>query len=294
MRPSDPQPSEFVPDLIAWSASSGRDLPWRRSRDPWAILVSETMLQQTQVSRVVDRWQAFMARFPDAAGCAAADVGEVIRHWAGLGYNRRAVNLHRAATEVRARHGGVVPGDLTALLALPGVGAYTARAVLVFAYERDVGVVDINAARVLSRAVAGRRLGLAEAQRLADDLVPASAGWAYNQAVLDLGATICTPRPACDRCPVGAGCAWRMSGWSAPDPAVGSAGTGARQSVFAGSDRQGRGRLIDALRSGPLERADLAEAAGWAHDPERAARVAAALVAEGLAVIGPGSTMRLP
>ena len=136
-----------------------RDLPWRRTRDPWAVLVSEVMLQQTQVPRVVPIWHAFMERFPTVRVCAAASQADVVRAWAGLGYNRRAVNLHRAAVLM----GDAVPRDLDALLALPGIGAYTARAVLVFAFEDDVGLVETNIARVLSRR-AGRRLSPSELQ----------------------------------------------------------------------------------------------------------------------------------
>jgi A/G-specific adenine glycosylase len=288
-------PSFIGPALLAWSEGTRRDLPWRATRDPWAVLVSEFMLQQTQVSRVVPRWTAFMARFPDPAACADAVVGEVIGRWAGLGYNRRALSLHRSAVAVCARHGGVVPANLDSLLALPGVGRYTARAVLAFAYELDVGVVDTNAARVLARAVAGRRLGLVGVQALADANVPPGYGWAYNQAVLDLGASVCTARrPACERCPLQTQCAWRREGQGPPDPAVGSAGSTGRQSVFDGSDRQGRGRLVSALRLGPLPAATLARAAGWPDDDARAARVAASLVADGLAVAGADGTVSLP
>ncbi len=127
----------FVDTLLAWGDAELRDLPWRRTRDPWAILVSETMLQQTQVSRVVPRWHDFLEAFPTPADCAAAPAGEVVRLWDGLGYNRRAANLHRAATVIAEQHGGLVPADLDDLLALPGVGPYTARAVLTFALERD-------------------------------------------------------------------------------------------------------------------------------------------------------------
>src|SRR5262249_802442 len=137
--------------LLDWSAESRRDLPWRRTRDPWAILVSELMLQQTQVARVVPRYEEFLDRFPTAAACASADVGDVITMWAGLGYNRRAVNLHRCAGAVVSSHGGSLPDSLDALTALPGIGPYTARAVLAFAFERDVAVVDTNVGRVLAR-----------------------------------------------------------------------------------------------------------------------------------------------
>jgi A/G-specific adenine glycosylase len=287
--------SVIGPALLAWSEGTRRDLPWRATRDPWAVLVSEFMLQQTQVSRVIPSWTAFMARFPHPAACAAADAGEVIERWAGLGYNRRALNLHRSAVAVCARHDGVVPDELDALLALPGVGRYTARAVLAFAYERDVGVVDTNAARVLARAVVGRPLRPVEVQALADANVVPGRGWAYNQAILDLGASVCTARrPACGRCPLQAVCAWSRRGQGPPDPATGSAGTTGRQSTFAGSDRQGRGRLVSALRIGPLSAARLAPAAGWPDDEARTARAVASLVADGLAVIAPDGTVSLP
>lgn len=161
-----------------------RDLPWRATRDPWAVLVSELMLQQTQVARVVPRWEAFLARFPSAQACAAAPVAEVVQAWAGLGYNRRALNLHRSAQTVVDRHDSEVPRDLEALLALPGVGPYTARAVLVFAFEQDVGLVDTNAGRFLARAAMGRTLARGEAQSVADGLVPEGHGWAWGQAGL--------------------------------------------------------------------------------------------------------------
>ena len=271
--------------LSEWAEGARRDLPWRRTRDPWAVLVSEVMLQQTQVPRVAARFGPFLDRFPTPAACAAAPVADVVRAWAGRGYNRRAVGLHRAATAVVDRHGGVVPARLGELQALPGLGPYTARAVLAFAYEADVGVVEVNSARVLARAMAGRALGRAEAQALADAMVPPGDGWAWNQAMLDLGATVCTKvAPDCDRCPVGTCCAWAVAGRPPPDPAVGSAGTGSRQSTFAGSDRQGRGRLVDALRLGPVALAGVAAAAGWPDQPERARRAAAGLVADGLAV----------
>jgi A/G-specific adenine glycosylase len=272
--------------LLEWSTATRRDLPWRRTRDPWAVLVSELMLQQTQVARVAPRYAAFLARFPTPAACAAAPVADVVRAWAGLGYNRRAVSLHRLAAAVVAEHGGRLPGDLDALLALPGVGPYTARAVLAFAFEADVGVLDTNAGRVLART-AGRPLARREAQQRADALVPIGEGWAWNQAVLDLGATVCTARaPRCAGCPVAHACGWHLGGRAGADPAVGSAGVGRRQAAFAGSDRQGRGRLVDALRRGPVAWDDVPAAAGWPGDPGRARRVAATLVADGLAVAG--------
>lgn len=272
---------DFRSALAGWAGALPRDLPWRRTRDPWAVLVSETMLQQTQVARVVPKYTAFLERFPTPAVCAAASVGDVISMWAGLGYNRRAVLLHASATAVARDHTGAFPDDLAGLLTLPGIGPYTARAVLAFAFERDVAVLDTNVARVLARGH-GRRLGAREAQALADALVPRGRGWWWNQAMLDLGALVCTKRaPRCGACPVRHTCAYRGEG---EDPAIGSAGVSAPQSRFAGSDRQGRGRLVDALRAAPVHDRDLAAVMGWPDDPGRAARVAAGVVADGLAV----------
>jgi A/G-specific adenine glycosylase len=175
----------------------------------------------------------------------------------------------------------LIPDDLDALVALPGIGPYTARAVLAFAFERDVAVVDTNVARVLAR-LRGRRLTAREAQELADQLVPAGEGWRWNQSMLDFGALSCTKRaPRCCGCAAQELCGWRGEG---DDPAVGSAGVSSRQSRFAGSDREGRGRLVDAMRAGPVPRRALAATMGW-DDPERAARVATGLVTDGLAVV---------
>ena len=279
--------------LLAWSDGARRDLPWRRTRDPWAVLVSELMLQQTQVARVVSRWATFLTRFPTPAACAAGTVGDVVRAWHGLGYNRRAVNLHRCAVACVDLHGGRLPTTLPGLLALPGVGPYTARAVLAFAHEADHGVVDTNAARVLARAVAGRPLRPGPAQALADALVPAGEAWAWNQAMIDLGATVCAKRnPGCGACPWAELCEWARAGGE--DPAVGSAGVGRLQSSFEGIDRQGRGRLVAALRAGTVSGADLAAVAGWPDDPGRAWRVVAALMVDGLAESGADGSVRLP
>ena len=252
------------------------------------------MLQQTQVPRVVGRYEGFLARFPTPAGCAAATTGDVVRAWAGLGYNRRAVNLHRAAGVMVAQHDGQVPDQLDALLALPGVGPYTARAVLVFAFERDLGLVDTNAGRFVARAGAGHRLDARDAQAVADSLVPPGRAWAWGQAVFDLGARVCTRRePACGRCPVSGHCAWFGAGRPDPDPVTGSAGIATPQSTFAGSDRQGRGRLVDALRRGPVASARAADVAGWPDDPGRAQRIVDQLVADGLARLD-GEELSLP
>ena len=274
----------LAPELLGWWEARRRDLPWRRTRDPWEVLVCEVMAQQTQVARVAERWRPFLDRFPSAAACAAEPVSELIRWWDGLGYNRRAVNLHRCATAVVDRHGGTLPADLDALLALPGIGPYTARAVLAFAYEHDAAIVDTNTARVLARWE-GRRLTAKEAQAAADAVVPTGEAWAWNQAMLDLGATVCVRRaPRCDGCPVRRWCAWGSAGCPPPDPADGSAGVSGGQSRFVGSDRQGRGLLVRALRAGPVPKAALAETMGWPGEHERAATVAAGVVRDGLAV----------
>ncbi|HLM64026.1 MAG TPA: A/G-specific adenine glycosylase [Acidimicrobiales bacterium] len=288
------QPPTVDPSaVLAWGDAALRDLPWRATRDPWAVLVSEVMAQQTGVERVVGYYTAFLDRFPAPAACAAAPAGEVVRLWTGLGYNRRAVNLHRCAVAVAERHGGRLPADLAALLALPGIGPYTARAVLAFAFERQVGVVDTNVGRVLAR-LSGRPLTVTEAQAAADALVPAGWAWLWNQAVMELGATVCRRRgPRCPACPVRSGCAWARAGLAGPDPADGSAGVSLGQSRFAGSDRQGRGRLVDAMCRAPVVHADLPVVMGWPGDPARATRVAAGLVADGLAV-DDGTALALP
>ncbi len=245
-------------------------------------MVSEVMLQQTQVARVVPKWTAFLARFPSPPSCADAGLAEVLSLWSGLGYPRRARNLWLAAQRCVAEHGGVVPSRLDQLTALPGVGAYTARAVLAFAFEDDVGVVDTNIARTLARH-AGQRLGRGDVQRRADALVPRGRAWEWNQALMDVGAALCRPgTPRCGDCPLSPFCLWSGAGHPRPDPAAGSAGVSARQPPFAGSDRQGRGRLMAALLAGEVADVDLAPTMGWPEDEGRAVRVASGLVADGL------------
>jgi A/G-specific adenine glycosylase len=299
--------------VLSWGVQHLRALPWRATRDPWAVLVSEVMAQQTGVDRVIPYWHAFLDRFPTAVACAAAPVGDVVRSWSGLGYNRRAVNLHRCARAVTADHDGRLPDRLDDLLALPGIGPYTARAVLAFAFERPVGVVDTNVGRVLARWE-GRPLRAAEAQSLADQLVGRTLGlpvvdggrapddhsgapvpsWLWNQAVMELGGTVCRRRtPDCRTCPVRRWCGWAAVGLTPPDPADGSAGVGSGQPRFEGSDRQGRGRLIDALCRGPVAVADTPAVMGWPGDRARADRVVVGLLADGL-VERDGDALRLP
>ncbi|MGH8886856.1 MAG: A/G-specific adenine glycosylase [Egibacteraceae bacterium] len=290
---SGPPPSGSVKKAILdWYAAGGRQLGWRRTEDPYAILVSEVMLQQTQATRVEPVWRAFLERFPTVAALALAPLADVLTAWRGLGYNRRAVNLHRCAVTLCDRHSATVPDDLAALRALPGIGDYTARAVLVFAFGRSMAPVDTNVARVLARLVTGRPLSRSEAQRVADAAVPAGHALAWTHALMDLGAQVCTARsPRCDECPVWAGCAWRVRGGR--DPAPHGEHRPRPQGRFAGSDRFHRGRLVDALRAGPVPRAQLASACSAHGSPQKAERIAAALVADGLAEWA-GEELRLP
>ena len=241
--------------LLDWYAAGHRDLPWRHTRDPYCILVSEIMLQQTQADRVVPKYLAFIERFPTLHALADAPASEVIRAWAGLGYNRRALNLQRACRTVVEEHGGVMPGDVAELARLPGIGPYTAGAVACFAYGTDVGFVDTNIRRVLHRVVAGPEiptplLTTRQIATLASDLVPAGQGYAWNQALMEIGATVCRARAAaCERCPLAADCAAR--------PTIQSllAGRPRRDEQpaprFKETSRFARGRLVAALRAAP-------------------------------------------
>jgi A/G-specific adenine glycosylase len=270
--------------VLTWGIPRLRDLPWRRSRDPWAILVSEVMLQQTQVVRVVPRYVEFLERFPTVHACATASSADVVRSWSGLGYNRRALRLHQTARAVVDEFGGAIPCTLDELVCLPGVGPYSARAIMAFAFDADAAVVETNVARALAR-YHGRRLGGSEVQHLADAALPVGEAWAWNQALIDLGATRCTARrPRCAECPLTRTCRWHRAGRPEPDPAADSAGVSGGQSRFEGSDRQGRGRLVRALAQGAVPTSDLAEVMGWAGDDPRAEAVAATVVADGLAV----------
>ena len=258
-----------------------RDLPWRNTRDPWSILVSEVMLQQTQVSRVLVAWPRFLAQFPDPAACAAAGQASVVRAWEGMGYHRRAGALFRCAAELCSRFDGEVPASELALRSLPGIGIYTARAILAFGFEQDVGVVDTNVARILARCVAGQALTARTAQQLPDSLVSPGHGWSHNQAMLDFGALRCKASPVCDGCPLRRSCRWAQRGFALPDPATKTAGTARPQARFEGSNRQIRGKILALARatnnvSEPL--AALREAYGT----ERVEQLIQTLVDEGL------------
>ncbi len=261
--------------LLEWGQRHRRNLPWRTTRDPWEVLLAEVMLQQTQVDRAIPRWIEFCKRWPTATAFADAAPAEILAAWQGMGYPRRALNLHRTAQLVVTHHGGELPCDLAALLELPGIGSYTARAVLAFAFEVDAAVVDTNVGRTLARR-AGERLSPAVAQRVADEWLPSGAAWEWNQTLLDLGALVCRPQPNCAVCPVHNGCAWRGSE-EITDPAQRSAGVSRPQARFDGSLRQARGAVMAALRDGPVHAADLVEPPG--HD---LVDVLASLEADGL------------
>jgi A/G-specific adenine glycosylase len=291
-----PARDDLVDPVVDWYAEHHRDLPWRASdRTPWGVLVSEVMLQQTPVARVVPAWTAWMARWPVPAELAGASSGEAVRQWDRLGYPRRALNLHAVAQLIVEQHGGVVPEDEGDLRALPGVGEYTAAAVRAFAFGRRAVVLDTNVRRVLARVAAGAAhpapaLSAAERARAAA-LVPVDdAGAAlWSVAVMELGALVCTATtPRCGACPVAGSCAWLRAGRPDYD------GPPRRVQRFAGTDRQVRGRLMAVLRAeaGPVPRSALEGA--WSIDPAQRERALDGLVADGLVEPLPGELFRLP
>ncbi|MCR2764767.1 A/G-specific adenine glycosylase [Microbacterium sp. zg.B48] len=285
---------EIAAPLIGWYRQNARDLPWRRPGFPaWGVLVSEFMLQQTPVSRVVPHLEAWLARWPDPASLASDAPSAAVAQWANLGYPRRALWLHRAATEIVTRHGGVVPSDVDTLLALTGIGDYTARAVAVFAYGARHPVVDTNTRRVLARAVHGRahpgppaRRDLADMEEILPDSLEGSA--IVNAAAMELGALVCTARvPRCRLCPLAEHCAWRLAGY--PD----TGDLRRRQARFEGSDRQTRGAVLKMLRDAASHTLPLCEVLPDWPDPRQRDRAIDSLVADGLAEATEGM-LRLP
>ena len=281
--------------LLPWYATHARDLPWRRpGATPWSVLVSEVMLQQTPVIRVLPAHARWLARWPEPAALAAAPPGEAIRAWDRLGYPRRALRLHLAAGAIVERHDGAVPTAYPSLLALPGIGTYTAAAVASFAFRQRHAVLDTNVRRVLGRVLDGVAeppvtVRVAERRR-AEELLPPTDDTAaiWSVAVMELGALVCTARtPRCTQCPIRDLCAWRRSG------APASANRPRRVQQYAGTDRQARGRLLALLRASPdpVEGAALAEMWPEAHQRGRAL---AGLVADGLVEPLAGDTYRLP
>ena len=286
---------ELCDTVSQWYRRAARDLPWRAPGvGAWPVLVSEVMLQQTPVSRVIPAWRAWLARWPTPADHAAASAGDAVRMWGKLGYPRRALRLHECARTLVAQHAGVVPSDVAELEALPGIGAYTARAVAVFAYGARHPVVDVNVRRVVARVVHGQgrpappsatRDHAAVAALLPDDPVDAARA---SVALMELGAVVCTARaPRCHSCPVAASCAWLAAG---SPPYTGPTVPTQR---FAGTDRQVRGLLLDVLRGAhaPVTRAALDLA--WPHAPQRE-RALDTLVADGLVDPLPDGRFALP
>lgn len=278
-RQADALDADLILDFYERNA---RDLPWRRpGATPWAILVSEVMLQQTPVTRVRPVYEQWLDLWPGPADLAAAPAGEAIRAWGRLGYPRRALRLHAAAVAITAEHGGEVPATVEELLALPGIGEYTARAVAAFAFGARVPVVDTNVRRVLSRVVRGvdepRAAATAADRAEMATLLPSDPAVAarFSVAVMELGALVCTAvGPSCDRCPLPARCAWRRAG------AV--AGVAKRPvQAWHGTDRQARGRLMAQLRgsAGPVAELDLL---GAVNDSVQARRCLESLLADGL------------
>ncbi|MFG2831628.1 A/G-specific adenine glycosylase [Streptomyces sp. NPDC048434] len=278
-----------------WFDEHARDLPWRRPEaGAWGVMVSEFMLQQTPVSRVLPVYEQWLARWPRPADLAAEAPGEAVRAWGRLGYPRRALRLHAAASAIQERHGGDVPREHGQLLALPGVGEYTAAAVASFAYGQRHAVLDTNVRRVFARAVAGRQFPpnatTAAERKLARQLLPQdeelAARWAA--ATMELGALLCTARaPECGRCPIAAQCAWQRAGSPVHD------GPPRRTQAYAGTDRQVRGKLLAVLREAVSPVPQQALDAVW-DEPVQRARALDGLVSDGLVEPLGGGRYRLP
>lgn len=285
---------DLATPLIAWYAGNARDLPWRQPGfSPWGVLVSEFMLQQTPVTRVIPHLEAWLHRWPTPSDLAAAPTAEVLKQWDNLGYPRRALWLQRAAVEIRDRFDGVVPREVEHLLGLAGVGDYTARAVAAFAYRERQPVVDTNTRRVLARTVDGRSQPGAPARRdlhLMAALLPTDPEEAasFNAATMELGALICTSRrPRCTACPLATECAWH--GLGHPD----TGDVRPRQATYEGSDRQARGAVLKALRSAPDGAVLLARVAPSWPDAAQRERAITSLIADGLATLS-DDLLRLP
>lgn len=276
------RPETLHAAVLGWYAENARDLPWRRpGTSPWAVLVSEVMLQQTPVERVRPVWQEWLHRWPTPVDLAAEPAGEAVRAWGRLGYPRRALRLHAAAAEITARHGGTVPSGYDELRALPGVGDYTAAAVASFAFGARHAVLDTNVRRVLARLLEGQAAAPAHprsAERAAAEalLPPAADAPVWSVALMELGALVCTARrPACGACPVREACAWLACGQPPGE------GPTRRSQPWEGTDRQARGRLLAVLRDrpDPVSRSELDVA--WP-DPVQRDRALHGLVVDGL------------
>ncbi len=265
--------------VMLWFEANARPLPWRLDPTPWGVLVSEVMLQQTPVARVQPVWTEWMARWPAPPDLAAEQPAAAIRAWGRLGYPRRALRLHSAAVAITHDHDGRVPSTYPDLRALPGIGDYTAAAVVSFAFSGRATVLDVNVRRLLARALSGHpstpaHVTAAE-RRLADSLVPLHSPARWAAASMELGQVVCTARnPDCHRCPLADRCAWLAAG------RPGAAERTTKPQAFAGTDRQVRGLIINRLRTSPATSADLQ--ALWPSDPPQLARALDSLVADGL------------
>ena len=284
--PSLPLPARDA--ILDWYAECGRPLAFRRTRDPYAILVSEAMAQQTQVARAAEYWERFIERFPTVQALAKATPADVLRAWQGLGYDRRALALWRAARIVVDQHDGQVPSTVAELEALPGIGPYTARAVAALAFGVPVGAVDVNVRRVLGRIVAGddAALSATDIQRVADASVPADRPGPWTHALMDVGATLCRPRaPRCKSCPARPWC--QFTSKVPPESAVSAGSVPSRparkpSAPFPHTNRWLRGRILDRLRAAPgAEWVSLAGAIGT-HDESRVRAAAMAMAADGV------------
>jgi len=273
--------------ILAWYEGARRDLPFRATRDPYAVLVSEAMAQQTQAARAGEAWTGFMAAWPTPVALAAATPADVLRAWQGLGYNRRALNLWRASRRIVEVHGGEVPADLVALQALPGVGRYTARAIGALAFGMAVGAVDTNVRRVLGRIVAsdGTALGVSETQRVADAAVPPDRPGDWTDALMDLGATVCRARnPDCGRCPARPWCRYAATVRDGTTRGDGTAaGPGRKPAVpFPATSRWLRGRIVDRLRDAPGDAWTIIDGPIGGHDHDAVTIAIAALARDGV------------
>jgi len=287
--------SDLHEPILAWYDEHARDLPWRStSATPWSVMVSEFMLQQTPVARVLPVHEAWLQRWPTPAALAAETSGEAVRAWGRLGYPRRALRLHAAATTIVDRHDGEVPASYDDLRELPGVGDYTAAAIATFAHGRRHVVLDTNVRRVLTRVATGVEFPAASVTKgertLAAELLPADEPTAatWSVAVMELGALVCTAtNPRCLSCPVADRCAWRAAGHPAYD------GPPRKVQSWAGTDRQCRGRLLAVLRDAEGEVSQDRLDAAWSEELQRA-RCLASLVEDGLVARTPRGTFTLP
>ena len=285
--------SDLHAPILAWYDEHARELPWRGpGATPWAVMVSEFMLQQTPVSRVLPVFETWMTTWPTPRALAASPSGEAVRAWGRLGYPRRALRLHAAATAIVDRHGGDVPAAWDALIALPGVGEYTASAIASFAFGGAHAVLDTNVRRVFARALSGVEFpaqSVTKAERvLAGSLVPDEQPATWAVAVMELGALVCTAaRPRCVVCPIQDRCAWTLAGRPAYD------GPPRRGQAWAGTDRQVRGRLMAVLREaeGSVPRGRLDQA--WT-EPVQRDRALQSLLDDGLVVLEPDDRYALP